>query len=57
MYPCTWHVCVYIRNSRFGCGTEEDSHEALRYILSALREEEIKVHYQLINNCSVYGDE
>ena len=33
-----------IRNSRFGRGTEEDSHEALRYLLSALRQEEIKVH-------------
>ena len=32
-----------IRNKRFGRGTEEDSHEALRYLLSALRQEEIKV--------------
>ena len=39
---------IYFRNKRFGRGTEEDSHEALRCVLSALRQEEIKVcyHYQ-----------
>ena len=38
--------CTHIRNRRFGHGTEEDSHEALRYLLSALRQEEIKVRCQ-----------
>ena len=33
----------YCRNSRFGHGTQEDSHEVLRYLLSVLREEEIEV--------------
>ena len=42
------YMYVYFRNKRFGRGTEEDSHEALRCVLSALRQEEIKVcyHYQ-----------
>ena len=40
MYCCLQSI---IRNSWFGLGTEEDSHVALRYLLSALRQEEIKV--------------
>ena len=40
---------MQLRNKRFGRGTEEDSHEALRYLLSALREEEIKVATLSIN--------
>ena len=42
-----YHIYVdhfsYRRNSRFGHGTQEDSHEVLRYLLSVLREEEIEV--------------
>ena len=34
------------RNSRFVHGTQEDSHEVLRYLLSALRDEEISVSYK-----------
>ena len=34
---------MHIRNSRFGRGTQEDSHEALRCLLFSLRQEEIKV--------------
>jgi len=33
-----------LRNGRFGRGTQEDSHEVMRALLSALREEEIEVH-------------
>ena len=32
-------------NYRFGRGTQEDSHEVLRCLLSGLREEEINVSY------------
>ena len=44
------HVCIVIllinSNYRFGRGTQEDSHEVLRCLLSGLREEEINVsHY------------
>ena len=46
MYSLVQCVIVNFRNKRFGRGTEEDSHEALRCILSALRQEEIKVCYR-----------
>ena len=36
--------CILIRNSQFTRGTQEDSHEALRCIFHALKEEEIQVH-------------
>ena len=36
-------LCV--RNSRFTKGRQEDSHEALRCIFDALKEEEIQVCY------------
>ena len=42
------YACIVILNSnyRFGRGTQEDSHEVLRCLLSGLREEEINVsHY------------
>ena len=42
------YVCIVILNSNyhFGRGTQEDSHEVLRCLLSGLREEEISVsHY------------
>ena len=40
-------LCIlYCRNGRFGHGTQEDSHEVLRYLLSVLREEEIEVTLQ-----------
>ena len=41
------HVILYVySNYRFGRGTQEDSHEVLRCLLSGLREEEINVsHY------------
>ena len=38
---------MHFRNSRFGRGTQEDSHEALRCLLFALRQEEIKVRMYL----------
>ena len=42
--------CILIRNSRFTRGTQEDSHEALRCIFNALKEEEIQVRYLVLKN-------
>lgn len=35
---------MYLRNSRFVKGTQEDSHEAMRCIFDAIKNEEIEVH-------------
>ena len=42
-------ISVYIRNPRFGRGTEEDSHEALRCLLDGLKMEEIDVSIFMYN--------
>ena len=49
MCICMLYVCIVILNSnyRFGRGTQEDSHEVLRCLLSGLREEEICVSYHI----------
>ena len=38
---------MYNRNSRFIRGTQEDSHEALRCLFDALKDEEIQVQYTI----------
>ena len=38
-------ILLTYRNSRFGHGTQEDSHEVLRCLLSALRDEELDVSF------------
>ena len=53
------HVCIVIllinSNYRFGRGTQEDSHEVLRCLLSGLREEEINVsHYNTYQLSKIY---
>ena len=42
------NVCkiVFCSNHRFGRGTQEDSHEVLRCLLSGLREEQINVSHE-----------
>ena len=41
---CTYVYCILIRNPRFTREKAEDSHEALRWIFDALKEEEIQVY-------------
>ena len=50
-YVCTYVYSILLtyRNSRFGHGTQEDSHEVLRCLLSALRDEELDVSYTDLN--------
>ena len=45
---------LIIRNDRFVGGTQQDSHEALRQILDALRVEEIDVSLQFNGRYNYY---
>ena len=40
---------MYLRNSRFVQGTQEDSHEALRCIFDAIKNEEIEVRTRVFS--------
>ena len=50
-------IYMYLRNSRFVQGTQEDSHEALRCIFDAIKNEEIDVctHVFSVNRTYCYN--